>query len=221
MTEIVAEIGGNHGGKLENALRLIEAAADAGADAVKFQCFEPYPLAFRRAKNPQVLALAGNQTLVDLYTQIHTPKAWFPLLIEHAKKNRLAWFSSVFSPEDVDFLEWFDCPRYKISAFEMLDTDIIEAVKETGKPIVLSVRPIPGVTILEATHYDGRFEPLGLSAHGAIIPADPVPMIEYHLKLDDVPTIDDAFSLSPADFQQATAMVRAQIKKKAAPEGAA
>jgi sialic acid synthase SpsE len=213
MTEIVAEIGGgNHGGKLENALRLIDEAKAAGADAVKFQCFIPELLAKRRANNPQVLALAGGKQLVELYREIVMPRDWFPVMIENAKFLGIPWFSSVFDPVDVAFLEWFDCPRYKISAFEMLDWDIIKAVKETGKPIVLSVRPIPGVTILRATDYDGRIEPLGLSAHGAIVPAADTPMVEYHLKLDDVPTIDDEFSLTPYEMGHLVKM----IKKKAA-----
>ena len=202
MTEIVAEIGGNHGGELHNAKRLIQAAAEAGADTVKFQCFEPYALAYRRANNPQVLALAGGRSLVDLYRLIHTPKDWFPIMVRFAESLGLRWFSSVFDPADVDFLEGLGCPRYKISAFEMLDWDIIRAVRETGKPIVLSVRPIPGVTILAATHYDGRLEPLGLSAHGPVTPGYGIPMVEYHLKLDDVPTIDDDFSLTPAELRE-------------------
>jgi pseudaminic acid synthase len=210
MIEIVAEIGGNHGGKLDNALRLIKAAAQAGADAVKFQCFEPHALAFRRANNEEVLALAGGIPLIELYNKIHTPKPWFPTLIEQARKHRLAWFSSVFSPEDVAFLEWFDCPRYKIAAFEMLDWEIIKAVTETGKPIVLSVRPTANVTVMQATTYKGAIVHLGLSAHGKIEPPEMAPMVEYHLKLPDVPTIDDEFSLTPGEL-------RAMVKKKAAP----
>jgi sialic acid synthase SpsE len=217
MTEIVAEIGGNHAGRLEFAFRLIDAAANAGADAVKFQCFMPDKIAERRKNNPQVLALAGGRLLPELYSKIWTPRVWFPSLIERARARGLSWFSSVFDPDDVAFLEHFDCPRYKISAFEMLDWDIIKAVRETGKPIVISVRPIPGVTILEATQYDGTFEPLGLSAHGPIIPAKKVPMVEYHLKLDGVETLDDDFSLSPTEFGHLAAMIRAKDKKKAAP----
>jgi sialic acid synthase SpsE len=196
MTEIVAEISGNHGGDLENALRLIRAAANAGADAVKFQCFEPERLAARRATRADVLALAGGIPLIDLYRKIHTPKEWFPRLAWQAKHRGLQWFSSVFDPADVAFLETLNCPRYKISAFEMLDWDIIKAVRETGKPIVMSVRPMPGVTIMQATDYNGAIVPLGLSAHGAILPPERAPMVEWHLKLEDVETPDSAFSLT-------------------------
>lgn len=197
MTEIVAEISGNHGGIFSNAIRLIEAAAEAGADTVKFQCFEPERLTARRATRPDVIALAGGVTLIDLYRTTHTPRAWFPHMIDVAEVLRLAWFSSVFDPDDVAFLETLNCPRYKISAFEMLDWDIIKAVRETGKPIVMSVRPMPGVTILQATDYNGNLLPLGLSAHRAMMmPAPDAPMAEYHLKLADVETPDSDFSLT-------------------------
>ena len=200
MTEVVAEISGSHGGSLNNALRLILDANEAGADAVKFQCFDPERLAARRATRADVLALAGSVPLVRLYRRTHTPRWWFPKMISHAETYGLKWFSSVFDPDDVAFLETLGCPRYKISAFEMLDWDIIKAVRETGKPIVMSVRPMSGVTILQATDYDGRRQPLGLSAHGYIMPEPDVPMVEWHLKLDDVETPDSEFSLTPAQM---------------------
>ncbi len=186
MTEIVAEISGNHGGSLDNALRLILDANEAGADAVKFQCFDPERLARRRASNLEIYHLAGGTPLIELYRQIWTPQRWFPALIEQAERYGLKWFSSVFDPADVAFLEALGCPRYKISAFEMLDWDIIKAVRETGKPIVMSVRPTTDVTILWATNYDGTATSPGLSAHGPLTPMAGAPMVEYHLKLDDV-----------------------------------
>lgn len=214
MTEVVAEISGNHGGSFYNALRLIEQAKDAGADAVKFQCFSPERLAERRGASPDVLDLAatsfGGADLIDLYRRVHTPQEWFPALIAHCKDVDIAWFSSVFDPDDVAFLETLDCPRYKISAFEMLDWDIIKAVRETGKPIVMSVRPRPGVTILQATDYSGQMVPLGLSAHSAIVPPADAPMVEYHLKLPGVETPDSAFSLTAAELGAAVQQIRSR-----------
>jgi sialic acid synthase SpsE len=201
MIEIVAEISGNHGGSIHNALRLIRAAADAGADAVKFQCFDPERLAARRAKNPEVQRLAGGVPLVELYRQTHTPREWFPRMSGTAMVLGLKWFSSVFDPDDVRFLELFECPRYKISAFEMLDWDIIKAVKETGKPIVMSVRPMQGLTVLYASGYDGQFTTLGMSSHGKQLPWTNAPMVEYHLRLEDVETPDSAFSLTAAELR--------------------
>jgi len=202
MTEVVAEISGSHGGSLDNALRLILDANEAGADAVKFQCFDPERLAARRANNPEVLALAGGVPLVRLYRRTHTPQWWFSKMISHAETYGMKWFSSVFDPDDVAFLEMLGCPRYKISAFEMLDWDIIKAVRETGKPIVMSVRPMLGLTILQATDYNGELASLGLSAHRAMmLPAPDAPMVEYHLKLDDVETPDSDFSLTLAQMR--------------------
>lgn len=208
MTEIVAEISGNHGGVLYNALRLIRAAADAEVDAVKFQCFEPYALAFRRTKNAEVKALAGGDALLDLYKRTHTPKPWFPELVRQANDCGLKWFSSVFDPIDVSFLEALGCPRYKISAFEMLEWDIIKAVRETGKPIVMSVRPTPNVMILHASSYDGLITPLGESIHANAPPSMFAPMVEYHLKLEDVETPDSAFSLTTAELAGMVASIK-------------
>jgi sialic acid synthase SpsE len=208
--EIVAELSGNHGGKLENALRLIRAAIEAGADAVKFQCFHPMQLANKRlgieweGKKPTLLELMA------LYEKTHTPRWWFPDLIAECE-GKIAWFSSVFDPDDVAFLETLGCPRYKISAYEMLDGDLINAVKATGKPIVMSVRPRPGVTVLFATEYGQKGFPrgtLGLSDHSvgnllsAGVAANGTSMIERHLRLPDVETPDSAFSLDPEQFKQ-------------------
>jgi N-acetylneuraminate synthase len=215
MTELVAEISGSHGGDLNNALRLITEAKAAGADAVKFQTFLPERLAEKRAKNPRVVALAKDfhgRSLLDLYRQTHTPREWFPDLIARAYRERISWFSSVFDPDDVAFLETLDCPRYKISAFEMLDGDLINAVVATGKPIVMSVRPTPGVTILRATEYDGSADcGLGVSDHSKDMRfiSHRCPMVERHLRLPDVPCHDSEFSSTPDEFREYVKAIRA------------
>lgn len=141
--------------------------------------------------------------LVSLYRKTHTPKEWFPLLIDRCKWVSIDWFASVFSVADVRFLENLDCPRYKISAYEMLDGDLINAIVRTGKPIIMSVRSTDRVTILEATDYQGNFLPLGLSDHSpdGIPNARPLrPMIERHIMLPDVPCEDQEFSSMPDQF---------------------
>jgi sialic acid synthase SpsE len=215
MTEIIAEIGGNHGGSLGNAMHLIRQAKDAGADAVKFQCFDPDELAAKRAKNKRVVELAENfhrRSLIDLYREIHTPRGWFPVLRDTANSASIPWFSSVFSPDDVAFLETLHCPRYKISAFEMLDGDLINAVVATGKPIIISVRPVDGVTILRATEYDDKEDgALGVSDHSANMRfvSYRCPMVERHLRLPDVPCHDEAFSSTPDEFWEYVKAIRA------------
>lgn len=213
MTEIVAEISGNHGGNLENALLLIRMAKAAGADTVKFQCFEPMTLAVKRAANKYVGELAAGRDLVDLYRQIHTPKEWFPELIRQTKKVGIWWFSSVFDPADVAFLETMECPRYKISAFEMLDGDLINAVRATGKPIIISVRPADGVTVLLADRYDDKPVFYGISDHrNNGFAHHSCPMVEKHLRLDYVDTPDKDFSLTPSEFQKYVATIRRILK---------
>lgn len=207
MTEIIAEISGNHAGVLSNALNLIYHAKSAGADAVKFQTFSPERQAIKRNR-PEVLALAGGVPLIDLYQQVWTPWTWFPTMIAHCKEVGIAWFSSVFDPLDVAFLEKLDCPRYKISAFEMLDWELIKAVKETGKPIVMSVRPTANVMVLHATNYDGSVVPLGISDHGMERVPQGVPMVEWHLKLPGVETPDSEFSLTPEEMKRKIAEIK-------------
>lgn len=216
MTEIVCEISGSHGGSLSNAVRLIQEAMAAGADAVKFQCFDPERLAAKRAKNKRVIELAsefhGETSLIDLYRKVHTPMHWFPLMIRIAEMESIPWFSSVFDPDDVAFLETLNCPRYKISAFEMLDGDLINAVVATGKPIVMSVRPTDGVTILRATEYDCKADgALGVSDHSDCMRfvSHRCPMVERHLRLPDVPSPDDAFSSTPDEFREYVKKIRA------------
>jgi pseudaminic acid synthase len=215
MTEIVAELSGSHGGSLANASRLIREAKVCGADAVKFQAFLPERLAAKRAKNPRAAQLAKEfhgLTLLELYQQTHTPREWFPSLIEVARFANIPWFSSVFDSDDVYFLETLNCPRYKISAFEMLDGDLINAVVATGKPIVMSVRPTDGVTILRATEYDDKKDgALGVSDHSGDMRfiSHRCPMVERHLRLPDVSSPDDAFSSTPDEFRDYVKAIRA------------
>jgi sialic acid synthase SpsE len=147
--------------------------------------------------------------LVSLYRKTHTPKSWFPELIACCADVGIAWFASAFSPEDVAFLETLDCPRYKISAYEMLDGDLINAVVKTGKPIIMSVRPTDRVTILQATDYEGEIPALGLSDHSVSgTPWRYGHMVERHLMLDDVPNEDQEFSSTPDEFADYVRAIR-------------
>lgn len=133
---IVAEIGGNHLGSQERALKLIDAAVRCGADAVKFQCFTPEQMA-----DPGVIVQSGPWTgreLLQLYRETHTPKAWFQNMFLHARALHIVPFASVFHVDDVDFLETIYCPMYKISSFEILDLDLIRHAANTLKPLVIS-----------------------------------------------------------------------------------
>lgn len=124
--ELVAEISGNHEGKLINALDLISACQNNGATAIKFQRFEAERLCNRRG-------LKGDARRV--YHEIYTPVEWLPTLISQCT---IPWYSSIFDPQDVELLEGMNCPRYKIAAFEFGDRELFDAVMQTGKPLVFS-----------------------------------------------------------------------------------
>jgi pseudaminic acid synthase len=134
---IVAEISANHMGSLERALLLIDLAKNAGADAVKFQTYQPQTL----APDPEYVIPSGpwaGSKARDLYCQAQTPRRWHQTLFAYARAVGIEPFSTPFSPDDVDFLEEFDCPRYKIASFELVDHELIQYAARTGKPLVMS-----------------------------------------------------------------------------------
>lgn len=124
---IVAEIGQNHEGDIERALRMITMAKDCGADAVKFQAFTPeklYP-----ATMPERRARAKKHALTA-----HD----FGRIAEHAAKVGIPWFSSVVHEEWIPVLEALDMPVYKVASAEITNEPLLKAIAEKGKPVILS-----------------------------------------------------------------------------------
>lgn len=137
MTTVVAEISANHLGSLAVAIDLLRAAADSGADAVKFQVYDPDKLCLDQDYMLKEGPWKG-QRLVDLYHQARTPYCWLPTLFEKARKMGLTPFASVFDDDGLTLLEALKCPMYKISSFELVDIPLIEMVAKTGKALVMS-----------------------------------------------------------------------------------
>lgn len=133
---IVAEMSANHLGDLARAHRIIDAAANADAHAIKLQTFTPEQMV-DADKMIETGPWAGWKA-IDLYRKAHTPREWHAELFEHARNLGLVAFSSVFHPDDVDFLETLDCPIYKVSSFELTDIPLIQAIVKTNKPIMIS-----------------------------------------------------------------------------------
>lgn len=137
---IVAELSGNHGGRLERALQMIDAAADCGVDAIKIQTYRPDTITLD-CDGPGFVVESGlwaGRTLHDLYAEAHTPWEWHAALFEHAARRGVPLFSSPFDPTAVDLLESLGCPAYKIASFELTDIGLIRRVAATGKPVILS-----------------------------------------------------------------------------------
>lgn len=142
-TFIVAEVSGNHAGKIENCIELIRAAKYAGADAVKFQTYTPATLTLDADMPdfviPSTSPWADYKTQYALYSSAYTPWEWHPLLFEEARKLDLIAFSSPFDESAVDFLETLDCPIYKLASPEINHIPLIQKIARTGKPIIVSL----------------------------------------------------------------------------------
>jgi N-acetylneuraminate synthase len=140
-TFIVAEISANHRQNLAEALAIVEAARDAGADAVKLQTYTADTLTID-SDGPWFTVGSDSpwsgRTLYELYQEAHTPWEWHAPLAEAASKAGLIWFSTPFDDSAVDLLERLGAPAYKIASFELVDTALVRRVGATGRPMIMS-----------------------------------------------------------------------------------
>jgi pseudaminic acid synthase len=149
---IIAELSGNHNGDIDRARRLIDAAADAGACAVKLQTYTPETITLDH-DGPGFRLQGGlwdGRTLYDLYQEAHTPYAWHAPLFAHARDRGILMFSSVFDETAVDLLEGLEAPAYKIASFEAVDLPLIARTAATGKPLIVSTGMTSGREIANA-----------------------------------------------------------------------
>ena len=140
-TFIIAELSANHMNDFDIAVKTIEAMAEAGADAVKFQTFTPDTITID-CDNEYFQIKQGTvwdgQVLHELYEDAYMPWEWQPKLKKIAEDLGLIAFSSPFDKTSVDFLEDMNVPAYKIASFEITDIPLIEYVASKGKPIIIS-----------------------------------------------------------------------------------
>ena len=250
---IIAELSANHGQKKEQAHELIEAAAKAGADAVKVQTYTPDTISFRSDKKPFVIEnqpLWKGRNLWDLYNEAYTPWEWQPELKQQAEALGLAFIASVFDFSSVDFWEQHGLDIYKIASAEIIDIPLLQKVAAIGKPMILStgmasmeeideavsaIRKINeyiDLTLLKCSSaYPAPADDINLAGIRTIIERYNVKsglsdhtleneiaitavglggtVFEKHLKLQNAPpTPDDAFSLTPNQFQDWVKSIR-------------
>jgi sialic acid synthase SpsE len=133
-TYIIAEAGSNHNGKLEIAKKLIDVAAEAGVDAVKFQIFKAEELYSKYT--PEFSYLKG-QNVYELIKNIETPREWIKELARYCKEKNIDFLASVFDFDAVDILDKY-VPAFKIASFEITDLELLKYAAEKGKPMIIS-----------------------------------------------------------------------------------
>jgi pseudaminic acid synthase len=149
---IIAELSANHNGSLQTALRIVEEAKLAGADAVKLQTYTPDTITLNC--NDEAFRINGGlwdgRTLYDLYKEAHMPWDWHKPLFEHAHKLGITIFSSPFDNTAIDLLEDLNTPAYKIASFEAIDLPLIKYAASTRKPMIISTGMANEIEIQEA-----------------------------------------------------------------------
>ena len=132
---IIAEAGSNHNGNFDQAVKLIDVAGKAGADAVKFLLFRADKLYNKFAGESAYLQL--NTSIYDLMLAMEMPYDWIPKLAEYCERNSIIFMSSVFDEESADQLDPY-VPAYKIASYEMTHIPLIRYVAKLGKPVIIS-----------------------------------------------------------------------------------
>lgn len=136
---IVAEMSGNHNNDIRRAFKIIDAAAEAGADAIKLQTYTADTITLKSDAPEFMVKWQGKKrTLHDLYGDAHTPWEWHKKLFAHAKKRGIICFSAPFDATAVDFLETLGNPIYKVASFEIVDIPLLERIGKTKKPVIMS-----------------------------------------------------------------------------------
>ncbi len=139
---VIAEMSGNHNCSLERALEIVDAAAHAGAHALKMQTYTADTLTLDVSGDAFVItdenSLWSGRSLYQLYEQAHTPWDWHGPIFARARELGMIAFSTPFDETAVDFLEDLGVPCYKIASFENGHVPLIRRVAETGKPVIMS-----------------------------------------------------------------------------------
>jgi pseudaminic acid synthase len=173
---IIAEMSGNHNQSLERALAIIDAAADAGAQAVKLQTYTADTITMKNVYTiSDKKSLWAERDLYDLYDEAHTPWEWHKELFSRAKKRGIICFSTPFDETAVDFLEDLGNPIYKIASFEVNHIPLLKSIAKTGKPVIMSVgaSTLPEITEAVKTLKDNGCTDLTILKCTSTYPASP------------------------------------------------
>ncbi|MES2766287.1 MAG: N-acetylneuraminate synthase family protein [Bacteroidota bacterium] len=137
-TYVIAEIGINHNGSLENARKLIEGAAGAGCDAVKFQKRTPDLCVPQDQRLIERDTPWGRMTYIDYRYKVEFSKEDYEKIDQYCKAAGIDWLASCWDEEAVNFIEQFETPFYKVASASLTDEVLLKKLKATGKPLMLS-----------------------------------------------------------------------------------
>jgi len=192
---IIAEMSANHGQRYDEAVKIIRAAKEAGADAIKLQTYTPDTITidcdneyFRIGKG----TIWEGKTLYKLYQEAYTPWEWQPKLKEIANDLGMDLFSTPFDNTAVDFLEKMNVPAYKIASFELVDIPLIQYVAQTGKPIIMSTGMATLAEIDEAVH---AAREAGAKEVALLKCTSAYPALPGEMNLRTIPHMAEAFGL--------------------------
>src|ERR1051326_153564 len=200
---VIAELSANHCQQFDNAVRLVHAAKEAGADAVKLQTYTADTLTIK-SDRPEFRVAGGTlwdgRTLHDLYREAYTPWDWQPKLKQLADSLGIHLFSTPFDPTAVEFLEKMNVPAHKIASFELVDLPLVDKIARTNKPIIMStgMATLAEIADAVATIHNAGNQQLALLKCTSAYPAPPEDM-----NLRTIPHLADAFGV-PAGLSDHT-----------------
>jgi len=193
---------GNHSNSLSNAIKLLKLCAQAGANAFKAQTYKANSITLQSTA-PDYMVRSGiwaGRSLYDLYSQGETPREWLPVLKEVADEERITFFSSPFSPEDVTILENIDVKLYKVASFELTYTKLLKEIASTHKPVIFSTGLATLQEIREAVDVlvEGGSGPIAILKCTSTYPAE-----TSDLNLRTIPHLAKTFNV-PVGFSDHT-----------------
>ena len=192
---VIAELSANHKQDFEKAKRIVRAAKEAGADAVKLQTYTPDTMTVDSKRACFVVGggtLWDGRTLYELYGEAHTPWEWQPKLKEYADELGLDLFSSAFDPSAVDFLETMNVPVHKIASPELVDLPLIEKMARTGKPLIISTGM---ATLAEIEEAIGAARAAGAKEIALLRCTSSYPASADEMNLRSIPDLAERFGL--------------------------
>jgi N-acetylneuraminate synthase len=212
-TYVVAEMSANHNQSFDEAIKVIEAAKDAGADAIKLQTYTPDTLTIDCAREYFQIdkgTIWEGRNLYELYREAYTPWEWQPKLKKIADRLSIDLFSTPFDATAVDFLEEMDVPAYKIASFEIVDMPLIRRIAQTGKPIILSTGM---ATLAEIDEAVSTIREAGGNQLALLKCTSAYPSRAEDMNLLTIPHLAEAFGLPTglSDHTQGTAVPVAAV----------